>query len=64
MKGGVNNGGFAHHQPVLGQMSVDGVEDLPRQLPRFQQLPELEQGVAFGADFRFRSMLPRRVWPS
>jgi len=39
----IHDGAFTHHQAFLGQMSVDRIEDLPRQRVCFQQVAELQQ---------------------
>ena len=40
---GVDDGSFAHHQAFLGQVPVDGIEDLARKPVGFQEVPELQQ---------------------
>ena len=34
----VDDGAFAHHQTLLGQMPVDGLENLAREAIRLQQM--------------------------
>lgn len=40
---GVSNGLLAHHQTLLGEVSVDRIEDLARQIFCFEQVTKLEQ---------------------
>lgn len=40
---GVNNGPLAHYQTLFGKVSVDRIEDLTRQIFRFEQVTKLEQ---------------------
>ena len=41
---GIDDGAFAHHQALVSEVSVDGVEDLAREPSGFKQVAELKQG--------------------
>ena len=52
---GVDDGAFAHHQALLGEVSVDRVENLARESFGFKQVAELQQGR------RVRRRLPAQI---
>jgi hypothetical protein len=55
---------FAHHQTLLRQVFVDGLENLARELARSPQRAAFQRGAAAGADARLRSMRTKpRITP-
>ena len=51
--GGVDNGALTHKQPLLGQVSIDLLEDPLRQGMLFQQMAEAQRTNALGAGLCF-----------